>query len=150
MSKLALVIPVALFSLAALSAQQNPPPPNAPTSSYAPIPAEAAKMPNPVKSSPESLARAQKWWSMDCVMCHDQNGDGKGEVAMSMKLTIADFRNPATLKDRTDGEIFYIIKTGHLQMPPEGDRVKVEENWDLVNYVRSLSKPVAAPVEQKP
>jgi hypothetical protein len=25
-------------------------------------------------------------------------------------------------------------------MPPEGPRVKVEENWDLVNYVRSLAK----------
>jgi hypothetical protein len=25
-------------------------------------------------------------------------------------------------------------------MPPEGDRVKLDENWDLVNYVRSLAK----------
>jgi len=150
MSKLALVLPVALFALAALSAQQSQPPPNVMPPSYAPIPADAAKQPNPVKSSPESLARAQKWWSMDCVMCHDQNGDGKGEVAISMKLTIADFRDPATFKNRTDGEIFYIIKTGHLQMPPEGERVKPEENWDLVNFVRSLSKPIAAPVEQKP
>ena len=34
-------------------------------------------------------------------------------------------------------------------MPPEGQRVKTEENWDLVNYVRSLArqKPEA---EQKP
>jgi len=25
-------------------------------------------------------------------------------------------------------------------MPPEGPRIKTEEGWDLVNYVRSLSK----------
>ena len=25
-------------------------------------------------------------------------------------------------------------------MPPEGPRIKTEENWDPVNYVRSLSK----------
>jgi hypothetical protein len=25
-------------------------------------------------------------------------------------------------------------------MPAEGPRVKTEENWDLVNYVRSLAK----------
>ena len=25
-------------------------------------------------------------------------------------------------------------------MPPEGPRIKTEENWDLVNYVRSLAK----------
>jgi mono/diheme cytochrome c family protein len=147
-SKLALVLPAALFSLAALSAQQPQPPPTVSSPSYAPIPAEAAKQPNPIKSSPESLARAQKWWNMDCVMCHNQNGDGKGELAITMKLTIADFTNPATFKDRTDGEIFYIIKTGHLQMPAEGERVKPEENWDLVNYVRSLAKPTA-PSPQK-
>jgi hypothetical protein len=34
-------------------------------------------------------------------------------------------------------------------MPPEGPRIKVDENWDLVNYVRSLAKKPPA-VEQKP
>jgi mono/diheme cytochrome c family protein len=140
MSKLALVLPIALFSLAALSAQQNQTPPAVTPPTYASIPAEAAKQINPVKPSPESLARAKKWWSTDCAMCHGTDGDGKGELVSTMKLTIADFTDPATFKDRTDGEIFYIIKTGHQQMPPEGDRVTTEENWDLVNYVRSLSK----------
>jgi mono/diheme cytochrome c family protein len=73
-------------------------------------------------------------------MCHGDNGDGKGSLAADMKLKISDFTDPATLKDHTDGEIFYVIKKGHQDMPPEGDRVKVQENWDLVNYVRSLSK----------
>jgi mono/diheme cytochrome c family protein len=73
-------------------------------------------------------------------MCHGANGDGKGDVARDMKLTMVNFTDPATLKDRTDGELFYIIKNGYQDMPPEGPRVKVEENWDLVNYVRSLAK----------
>jgi mono/diheme cytochrome c family protein len=57
-----------------------------------------------------------------------------------MKLTMMDFTNPETLKDRTDGEIFYIIKNGHNDMPAEGPRVKTEEGWDLVNYVRAFAK----------
>jgi len=132
----------ALFLIApALPAQQaQTPAAPAKTPSYAAIPVTAAREPNPVKSSPESLARAKKWWTLDCVMCHGKDGDGKGETAKDMKLTVSDFTNPATLKDRTDGELFYIIKTGHQDMPPEGQRVKVEENWDLVNYVRSLVK----------
>ena len=81
-------------------------------------------------------------------MCHGKEGNGKGETAQEMKLSIVDFTNPATLKDRTDGEIFYIIKNGHQDMAPEGPRVKTEENWDLVNYVRSLAKKKDA--EQKP
>ena len=140
MSRLALVLSAALVSLATLSAQQTQTPQIVPPSSYAAIPAEAAKRPNPVKSSPESLARAKKWWGMDCAMCHGKNGDGKGDVAADMKLAIADFTNPATLKDHTDGEIFYLIKNGRPDMPPEGDRLKPEENWDLVNYVRSLAR----------
>jgi mono/diheme cytochrome c family protein len=109
-------------------------------SGYAAIPVDAAKVPNPVKATPESLARAKKWWTLDCMMCHGKDGDGKGETAADMKLTIADFTDPNTLKDRTDGEIFYIIKNGHQDMPPEGPRIKAEEGWDLVNYVRSLAK----------
>jgi cytochrome c len=130
-----------LFSLAALSAQQGQTPSKAVTSPYTAIPVEAAKQPNPVKSSPESLTRARKWWGLDCAMCHGKNGDGKGQLAADMKLKIADFTDPNTLKDRSDGQIFYIIKNGHQDMPPEGQRIKPEENWDLVNYVRSLARP---------
>ena len=142
MIKFPLVLPALLLLAPALPAQQSstPTPTPAKTPTYAAIPVQAVKQPNPVKSTPESIARAKKWWTLDCVMCHGKDGDGKGETAKDMKLTIADFTDPATLKDRTDGEIFYIIKVGHEDMPPEGQRVKVEENWDLVNYVRSLAK----------
>jgi mono/diheme cytochrome c family protein len=29
-------------------------------------------------------------------------------------------------------------------MPGEGDRIKTDQVWDIVNYVRSLAKPKAA------
>lgn len=141
MYRLALVLPAFFLIASPVLAQQQPA--NAATQktpSYSAIPVQAAKEPNPVKSTPESLTRAKKWWTLDCEMCHGKTGDGKGETAKDMKLTIADFTDPATLKDRTDGEIFYIIKNGHNDMPAEGPRVKTEENWDLVNYVRSLAK----------
>lgn len=142
-SRFLLALSVTLVCLTLLSAQQSQPAPKATSPSYAAIPVEAARQANPVKSSPESLARAKKWWALDCAMCHGANGDGKGTLATDMKLKVADFTDPNTLKDRTDGEIFYVIKTGHQDMPPEGDRIKPEENWDLVNYVRSLSTALA-------
>jgi len=52
---------------------------------------------------------------------------------------IPDFTDPAALKDRTDGELFYIIQKGKGEMPPEGDRAKSEDLWNLVNYVRSFA-----------
>lgn len=150
MLRLKLILPALLLSFCAIAAQQTTTQPANPpkTTAYAAIPVSAAKQANPVKPGPESVARARKWWTIDCAMCHGKDGDGKGDTAKEMKLTIVDFTDPNTLKDRTDGELFYIIKTGHQDMPPEGDRIKSEENWDLVNYVRSLSKKKDA--DQKP
>ena len=148
MRKAALVFSALLFFPFFTLSQQTTSKPPAQNPSYAAIPVEAARAQNPVKSTPESLARAKKWWTLDCEMCHGKNGDGKGETAGDMKLQMADFTDPATLKGRTDGEIFYIIKNGHNDMPAEGPRVKTEENWDLVNYVRSFAK--KTPAEEKP
>ena len=149
MYRFTLVLPALFLVALALSAQQASTSTQQMTPTYAAIPVEATKQPNPVKATPESIARAKKWWTLDCAMCHGKDGDGKGETAKDMKLAIADFTDPATLKDRTDGEIFYIIKNGHKDMPPEGQRVKTEQNWDLVNYVRSLAKK-KSDTEQKP
>jgi mono/diheme cytochrome c family protein len=136
-----LVLPaVVLISSATFAQQQTPNTAGQRSSAYSAIPVEAARQQNPVKPTPESHARAKKWWAMDCEMCHGKNGDGKGDTAKDMKLQMVDFTNPDTLKDRTDGEIYYIIKNGHNDMPAEGPRVKPEEAWDLVNYVRSFAK----------
>ncbi len=137
----ALVLPALLLLSSLVCIPQsttNAPPQKTP--SYEGIPVSVTKEANPVKSSPESLARAKRWWTLDCAMCHGKDGDGKGETAREMKLMVADFTNPDTLKNRTDGEIFYIIKNGHNDMPAEGERVKVNETWDLVNYVRAFGK----------
>jgi mono/diheme cytochrome c family protein len=73
-------------------------------------------------------------------MCHGKDGDGKGDLAADMKVKLLDYTDPAALKDKTDGELFYIIKNGKGEMTGEGDRLKPDELWNLVNYVRSFSK----------
>lgn len=104
------------------------------------IPDEAKKQVNPVKPTAESIAEGKKEYGTECAMCHGTAGDGKGDLAADMKLNLADFRDPASLKDVTDGEMFYVIKTGKGDMPPEGDRLKPNEIWNIINYVRSLAK----------
>jgi mono/diheme cytochrome c family protein len=103
------------------------------------IPPEAAAKENPTKPTPESLAKSKKLYGMDCAMCHGENGDGKGDMASDIK-NVTDFTNPDALKNRTDGELFYVIRHGKGEMPPEGDRAKDDDVWHLVNYVRSLAK----------
>jgi mono/diheme cytochrome c family protein len=116
--------------------------PQDPAANQAPsaIPADAARMTNPVKPTPDSLARAKKIYGYDCAMCHGANGNGKGDVVEDLKLKLKDYTDPASLKDMTDGEMFYVITKGKGQMPGEGERMKPEEAWNMVIYVRSFSK----------
>lgn len=107
--------------------------------------AEAAKMPNPVKPTEESIAKAKKLYSVDCAMCHGEDGSGKGEVAVGGGYTVKDYRKAETLKDRKDGELFYIIHNGQGKMPAEGDRAKTDVTWNLVIYLRSFSDPSVLP-----
>jgi mono/diheme cytochrome c family protein len=108
------------------------------TGDYKISPEDAARV-NPVKSSPEGLAEARKVFGYDCAMCHGPKGDGKGDVVESMKLTMSDWREPTTLANVTDGEIFYIITKGKGKMMAEGDRLPEKLRWNLVNLVRAMA-----------
>jgi mono/diheme cytochrome c family protein len=134
-----------LLVLGALSLFSPSPQQPAAKPADAAIPAEAAHMANPIKPTAESQAHAKKVYGYDCAMCHGVKGDGKGDLVADMKLTVKDFTDPASLKDMTDGELFYIIKNGKGQMPPEGDRGKPEDIWNMVIFVRSLARKDAAP-----
>ncbi len=133
-TNLLLVLALAVFACL-LGAQTQPP---AKSPEYK-IPTEDAQKANPTKPSPEATAKAKKMYGMDCAMCHGEKGDGKGDMSSDMK-GITDFTNPDSLKNRTDGELFYIIRKGKGDMPPEGDRAKDEDVWQLVNYIRAFAK----------
>jgi mono/diheme cytochrome c family protein len=103
------------------------------------VPPEAAKQVNPVKPTAASQARAKKLYGFDCAMCHGTNGDGKGDLAVDMKLSLKDWKDPASLKDMTDGELNYIIAKGKGKMPAGAEQMKPEEIWNMVSYVRSFA-----------
>lgn len=105
---------------------------------YKITPADVARV-NPVKATPEGLAEAKRAYGYDCDMCHGALGDGKGEVVESMKLTMHDWRDPATLAGKSDGELFYIITKGKGKMMGEGDRQPEQLRWKLVLLVRAMA-----------
>ena len=123
-----------LFLLGA-SRQQAPE-----SAASAPIPPEAARKVSPVKVTPESLAHAKKVYGYDCALCHAANGNGKTDLATQMNITLKDWTNPASLKDMTDGELYYIIAKGRGSMTGEEGRVSPEVMWNMVALVRSYGK----------
>ena len=126
----------ALIALAAMASVGQAP------QSAAPPPAAAAK--NPVKPTAESQAKAKELYSIDCALCHNDNGNGKTDVASSMGLKLADMTDANTLASVTDQDIFNIIRNGKDKMPAEdAGRAKDNEVWNIVIYLRNLSKPAA-------
>lgn len=99
-----------------------------------------AKKINPVKPTPNSIALGKKAYGSDCAMCHGKTGAGDGDLAVDMKLKLLDYRDPGSLKDMTDGEIYSLIANGKGQMSGEAGRMPPAQIWNVVNYVRSLGK----------
>ncbi len=148
--KLTLVIVACMLPLlgAAAVQQTQKPAPQTQTATKAPAPqpSTGANLVNPVKPTKASQAHAKELYSYDCAMCHGANGNGKGSLAVSEKLAVPDFTNPATLSGVTDGEMFTIIRKGAPKMPSESKaRANDDVVWNLVIYLRSMSKHSAAP-----
>ena len=144
--KFLLIVPLLLAVGLCAQAQQTKQPPKAPVVPYT-IPEEAVHQANPVKATPESIAHGKKWYGYDCAMCHGENGDGKGDTANDMKLSVRDLRDPSTLKGMSDGEMYYIIENGNGKCPPEDGRAKPDSIWNLVVYMRSFSDPKVLPTK---
>jgi mono/diheme cytochrome c family protein len=124
------------------------------TQEATPTPAPAATGPkNPVKPTEKSQARAKEIFNMDCAICHGANGNGKTDLATDMGLKLGDLTDAKTLADKSDGDLFNLIRNGKDKMPAEAmGRAKDDELWHLVIYIRSLSKdhPSEAPKDESP
>jgi mono/diheme cytochrome c family protein len=107
---------------------------------------EAAKITNPVASTPESIAAGQKQFQTLCAGCHGK--DAKGGLTISVIEDRGGNQPPDLTDDKwdhgsSDGEIFTVIKKGigpDFFMAPWDGRVKDEDIWHMVNYIKSLSQ----------
>jgi mono/diheme cytochrome c family protein len=116
------------------------------------IPPEEAARPNPIKPTESSIAEGKKLYGYQCAMCHGEDGTGKSELAESMKLAMKDYTKPESLKDFTDGALFYVLEKGKGKMPGQEGRMKADQKWNLINFVRTFAKKegAAKPKEEKP
>jgi mono/diheme cytochrome c family protein len=156
MSKSSLLLVVAvLLAVVCARMQGRSPQQGAPVPALAPAPAAtpapATEPKNPVtKPTAESQAKAKDLYQIDCALCHGDNGNGQTDLAKSMELTMDDWTNPATLANKTDAQLFTVIRNGKGKMPPEdASRAKDMEVWNLIIYIRKFATnppaPAAAP-----
>jgi mono/diheme cytochrome c family protein len=96
----------------------------------------AAKIKNPIASSPESLAAGKKIYQRLCIRCHGAEGKGDGEAAVGAQ--------PSDLTGQlqfgsSDGEMFSVIRHGTSKdMESYAERISEADTWNVINYVRGL------------
>jgi mono/diheme cytochrome c family protein len=99
----------------------------------------AAKVPNPLKATPASLALGKERYDTFCLPCHgpEAKGGTTGPVATKF-IPTPDLTNADLQKQRTDGYWHSYIVVGGAVMPSYGEAVSSQEAWHIVNYLRSL------------
>ena len=102
------------------------------------IPEAEKNRANPVKADGVSIRAGLKLYSSQCRMCHGPGGKGDGDLSTSLSWTMPNFTTAGPTVMRTDGELYYIITTGHGHMPGQGDRLRPTQRWNLINFIRSL------------
>ena len=111
---------------------------------------EAAKIKNPVATSPDSIAAGKKVYDTNCAGCHGPKAEGADKAGIVISV-IEDQggKQPPDLTDdkwdhgSSDGEIFTVIKKGvgpQFFMAPWDGRMTDTEIWSVINYIRSLSQ----------
>ena len=102
-------------------------------------PAAEAQKKSPVAANESSLAAGHKIYSKTCAMCHGKTGDADGPAVIELNIDPAKLSDPQVARE-SDGSLFWKITTGRKPMPAYGKRISKTDRWNLVNYIRTLSK----------
>ncbi|KAF0093010.1 MAG: hypothetical protein E1N59_3267 [Puniceicoccaceae bacterium 5H] len=116
------------------------------------------KMPNgefgdgiPVELTQDNMDRGQELFNIYCIACHGEVGNGKGVVAAE-RYGFATIQSllQTRIMEQPDGEIFNTITHGKNTMYPYGSKIRVEDRWKVVMYVRALQRASASTLDDVP
>lgn len=102
---------------------------------------------NPTSPSDASLLNGQKYFQINCAVCHGLAGEGDGTATKFGMPGIS--LNSDVTKGRTDGYLWGMIRNGRGLMPPY-NRIDEMARWDVVNYVRGLQGRLSIEVSTGP
>ena len=106
-------------------------------------PEAARQVKNPVPVNPESLAAGSQLFHENCAPCHGETGKGDGDTGKIIKKKPANFTDAKLMSEETDGSLFWKMSEGRGPMPSWKDELSDKERWQLVNYIRKLTKDAA-------
>ncbi|HSH10121.1 MAG TPA: cytochrome c [Oceanipulchritudo sp.] len=105
----------------------------------------------PVEVSYENMKVGQEIYQINCAICHGDSGNGKGVVAQERYgyPTIVSLLQ-TRIMELPEGDIFNSITYGKNTMGPYGSKIRVEDRWKVIMYVRALQRAGAAGIDDVP
>ena len=107
---------------------------------YAP---QVMAIPNPIPSTPESIARGKHEYETYCAVCHGQDGMAAQTPENPVAMKLSKFEAPPVpllaVPGYTDGQLYTKIRYGKPLMPGY-PQIPAEDRWHIINYLRTLIK----------
>ena len=103
------------------------------------------KLKNPLISNSKNLVAGESFFLTDaqptaCKVCHGSVGNGMGMMAPGLNPPPRNFTCKETMKDISDGQMFWVIKNGSPETGMVGFKsLKDEHIWQIILYLRTLA-----------
>jgi mono/diheme cytochrome c family protein len=101
---------------------------------------DIAVLTNPIDASNDSLGRGKKIFDKNCTTCHGLDGSGHGPAAHGITTFSRQLWVWNNSDSSADGYLFWFITNGRNEMPPWGLILSENDRWDLINYIKTLTK----------
>jgi len=95
---------------------------------------------NPFLIEPLTLPQGEEIYTIYCASCHGRQGKADGIASSNLKVKPMTFQN-RKVTEQTNGAIFWKIREGRGEMPSFKELLSEEQKWQMVEYVRDISKP---------
>ena len=94
------------------------------------------------------LKNGQKNYNIYCAACHTKTGNGTKSIISQNGWVVSNILEDVTA-NKSDKEIYNIIKNGIRSMPGYGKKLNTQEIWEVVVYVRALQNMTRATTAEK-
>jgi len=108
-------------------------------------PDEFLKLKNPLISNSENLFAGESFFHTDaqptaCKICHGPTGNGMGMMAPGLNPPPRNFSCSETMKDISDGQMFWVVKNGSPGTGMTAYKSLTDEQvWQIILYLRTLA-----------
>ena len=94
---------------------------------------------NPLKPTEQNIARGKEVFTIFCINCHGDKGDGQGYLFTSKKYPYQPGNLlSAKVRNNPEGEIFHVVTVGFGIMAPHGYMIRPEDRWKVTMYIKNV------------